>query len=223
MARARQYGYHGSCHGTLVDPLDHWVLENPPFCTCRWNLHTSRPTDHPRDRPRVVLLGRWSACPRPAMSYARFTLADPMPWLASDVVGGKSEQSHLTSRRDPIRIGRMAHNAYIRVGWYGEGVLFITTPSERQLHCTRSAPDRPTTSQWSPDEAPTANAGSGAHSHWPSRQHRGTIGASNWLICSGHYTYVQNIHVLPQANPHHPLISCPKMLYVDLRRRLVYR
>ena len=84
---------------------------------------------------RLLLLGN-----------ARVTLADPTPRLASDVVGGKSGQNHLTSRRNPIHIGRMAHNAYIRVGWYGEGVLFITTPSERQLHCTRSAPDRPAAS-----------------------------------------------------------------------------
>ena len=76
-------------------------------------------------------------------SYARFTLADPTPQLASDVVGGKSGQSHPVSRRDSIHIGQMARNAYIRVGWYGEGVLFITTPSERQSHCTRLAPDRP--------------------------------------------------------------------------------
>ena len=40
----------------------------------------------------------------------------------------------------------MARSAYIRVGWYGGGVLFITTPSERQLHCTRLAPDRPAAS-----------------------------------------------------------------------------
>ena len=51
-------------------------------------------------------------------SYARFTLADPMPRLASDVVRGKWGRNHLMSRRDPIHIGRMAHNAYIRVGWY---------------------------------------------------------------------------------------------------------
>ena len=75
-------------------------------------------------------------------SYARFTIADPTPRLASDVVGGKSGQNHPTSGRDPIHIGRMACNVYIRVGWYGKGVLFITTPSERQLHCTHSAPDR---------------------------------------------------------------------------------
>ena len=76
----------------------------------------------------------------------------------------------------------MARNAYIRVSWYGEGVLFITSPSERQLHWTRSAPDRPTTSRWSPDEAATANSGPGTHLHWPSRQHRGTIGVSDRLI-----------------------------------------
>ena len=59
-----------------------------------------------------------------AFPHAHFTLADPMPRLASDVVGGKSRQNHPTSRRDPIHIGRMSRNAYIRVGWYGEGVLF---------------------------------------------------------------------------------------------------
>ena len=112
------------------------------------------------------------------MFIARFTLAEATPRLASDVVGGKSGQNHPMSRRDPIHIGRMARNAYIRVGWYGGGVLFITTPSERQLHCTCSAPDRPTTSQWSLDEAPTADSGSGTHSHWPSRQHRG-VGLAN--------------------------------------------
>ena len=79
-------------------------------------------------------------------SYARFTLADPTPRLASDVVGGKSGQSHPKSCQDPIHICRMARNAYLRVSWYGEGVLFITTPSERQLQCTCSAPDRPTAS-----------------------------------------------------------------------------
>ena len=61
----------------------------------------------------------------------------PISRLASDVVGGKSGRNHPTSRRHPIYIGRMARNAYIRVGWYedyslvagwyGEGVLFITT------------------------------------------------------------------------------------------------
>ena len=58
-------------------------------------------------------------------------------------IGLESGQSHPTSRRDPIHICRMTRNAYIRVGWYGEGVIFIITPSERQLHCTRSAPDQP--------------------------------------------------------------------------------
>ena len=34
----------------------------------------------------------------------------------------------------------------------------MTTHSGRQLHCTRSAPDRPMPSRWSPDEAQTADA-----------------------------------------------------------------
>ena len=55
-----------------------------------------------------------------SLTNARFTLADPTLRLASDVVGGKSGQNLPTSRRDPIHIGRMAHNAYIRVSWYGE-------------------------------------------------------------------------------------------------------
>ena len=79
----------------------------------------------------------------PSKRNARFTLADPTPRLASDVVGGKSGQSQPTTHRDPILIGRMACNLHIRVGWYGEAVLSITAPCERQLHCTRSAPDRP--------------------------------------------------------------------------------
>ena len=57
---------------------------------------------------------QWHAPP-----HARFTLADLMPRLASDVVGGKSGQNHPTSRRDPIHIGRMTRNGYIHVGWYG--------------------------------------------------------------------------------------------------------
>ena len=73
--------------------------------------------------------------------YARFTLADPMPRLGSDVVGGNSGRNHPTSRRHTIHIGRMARNVSIRVGWYegvnivrlpgwyGERVLFITTLS----------------------------------------------------------------------------------------------
>ena len=102
---------------------------------------------------------------------ARFTLANPMPRLASDVVGGKSGRNHPTSRRDLIQIGRMARNAYIRGGWYGEGVLFITTLS-CVVHVRLPIGRRP------PDEAPTADSGSGTHSHWPSRQHRG-VGSAN--------------------------------------------
>ena len=129
-------------------------------------------------------------------SFARFTLADPTHRLASDVVGGKSGQNHPTSCQDPIHIGQMARNAYIRIGWYGEGLLFITTPSERQLLCTRSAHDRPTTSRRSPDGAPTADAGSGTHSHWLTRQHRRTIGASDQLTWNGHLSIQSAWNVL---------------------------
>ena len=79
-----------------------------------------------------------------------FTLADSMPRLASDVVGGKSGRNHLISRRHPI--GRMGRNPYIRVGWYEGVVQHCTTPwfvrwrsliyYNSQLRCTRSAPDR---------------------------------------------------------------------------------
>ena len=60
--------------------------------------------------------------------HARFTLADPMPRLASDVVGGKSGRNHPTSRRDPIQIGRVARNVYIRVGWCQGVVQYCATP-----------------------------------------------------------------------------------------------
>ena len=60
-------------------------------------------------------------------SYARFTLADPMPRLRSDVVGG-SGRNHPTSRRHTIHIGRMARNVSIRVGWYEGVVQYCTTP-----------------------------------------------------------------------------------------------
>ena len=72
-------------------------------------------------------------------SYARFTLADPMPRLGSDAVGGNSGRNHPTSRRHTIHIGRVACNASVGTresynivrlpGWYGERVLFITTLS----------------------------------------------------------------------------------------------
>ena len=47
---------------------------------------------------------------------------------------------------------------------------------------SRSADDLPMVSRWFPDEAATADSGSGTHSHWPSRQHRGTIRASDRLM-----------------------------------------
>ena len=59
---------------------------------------------------------------------ARFTLADPMPRLGSDVVGGNSGRNHPTSRRHTIHIGRMARNVSIRVGWYERVVQYCTTP-----------------------------------------------------------------------------------------------
>ena len=91
-----------------------------------------------------------------AWSYARFTLADPMPRLGSDVVGGNSGRNHPTTRRHTIHIGRMARNVSIRVGWYEGVVQYCTTPwlvrwksliyYNSQLRCTRSAPDRPAAS-----------------------------------------------------------------------------
>ena len=60
--------------------------------------------------------------------YARFTLADPMPRLGSDVVGGNSGRNHPTSRRHTIHIGRMARNVSFRVGWYEGVVQYCTTP-----------------------------------------------------------------------------------------------
>ena len=49
-------------------------------------------------------------------TYARFTLADPTPQSASDVVGAKSGHSYPTPRRDRIHICRMTRIAYIRIG-----------------------------------------------------------------------------------------------------------
>ena len=70
-------------------------------------LQSVRTSNSPYD---VVI---WKALP-----YARFAFADPMPRLASDVVGGKSGRNHPTSRRDPIHILAEWRDAYIRVGWY---------------------------------------------------------------------------------------------------------
>ena len=60
--------------------------------------------------------------------YARFPLANPMPRLGSDVVGGNSGRNHPTSRRHTIHIGRMARNVSIRVDWYEGVVQYCTTP-----------------------------------------------------------------------------------------------
>ena len=117
-----------------------------------------------------------------------------MPRLASEAVEGKSGRNHPTSHQHPIHIDRMARNAYIRVGWYegviqlpglyGEGVLFITTLSCVALvqlpigRRRRSILNMFNIARRPPDEAPTADSGSGTHSHWPGRQHRG-VGSAN--------------------------------------------
>ena len=123
-------------------------------------------------------------------------ISQPMPQLASDVDGGKSGQNHPTSHQNPIHISRMACNAYLRVGWYGEGVYLLQLPLKDSCIAHVRLPigrrhrailnmfiiGRRPPDYWSPDEAPTADARSGTHSHWPNRQHRGTIGASNRLM-----------------------------------------
>ena len=74
----------------------------------------------------AALHGAWLA--QLVEHHARFTLADPMPRLGSDVVGGNSGRNHPTSRRHTIHIGRMARNVSIRVGWYERVVQYCTTP-----------------------------------------------------------------------------------------------
>ena len=110
-------------------------------------LQSVRTSNSPYD---VVI---WKALP-----YARFAFADSMPRLASDVVGGKSGRNHPTSRRDPIHIlaERRAMRTFASVGTMESyNIVYCTTIHyNSQLRWTRSAPDRPTTSRWSPDEAP---------------------------------------------------------------------
>ena len=115
---------------------------------------------------------------------ARFTLADLMPRLGSDVVGGNSGQNHPTSRRHTIHIGRMARNVSIRVGWYEEVVQYCTilydslvgTVKESYLlqlsvalytfgRRRRAILNMFNIARWPPDEAPTADSVSGDHSH----------------------------------------------------------
>ena len=96
--------------------------------------------------------------------------------LASDVVGGKSGQNLPTSRLDPIHIGRMARNACIRAGWYGERtvkesyllqlpledscIVHVRLPISRlrraisnmfNIACLILANDLPMVSRWGPD------------------------------------------------------------------------
>ena len=141
--------------------------------------------------------------------YARFTLADPMPRLGSDVVGGNSGRNHPTSRRHTIHIGRVARNAsvgtresYIIVrlpGWYGERVLFITT-----LNCVvhvrlpigrrrRAILNMFNIARWppAPDGLPMRPDGrfrvGRPFTLAEPTAYRGTIGASDRLMWSGHY------------------------------------
>ena len=96
---------------------------------------------------------------------------------------------------------RESYNIVRLPGWYGERVLFITT-----LSCVvhvrlpigrrrRAILNMFNIARWPPDglpmrpRAPTADSVSGDHSHWPSRQHRGTIGASDRLMWSGHKSW----------------------------------
>ena len=69
-------------------------------------------------------------------------------------------------------------------GWSGMGGWSISWHRRR-----RAILNMFNIARWPPDEAPTADSVSGDHSHWPSRQHRGTIGASDRLMWSGHYTW----------------------------------
>ena len=75
-------------------------------------------------------------------------------------------------------------------------------------------------SRWPPDEAPTADAGSGTHSHWPSHQHRGTIEASDRLMLSGHYAFKLPFFWQPvyHSPPPPPPPSHARRLYHCARR-----
>ena len=106
-----------------------------------------------------------------AWTSFRCTLADPTCWLASDVVGDKSEQSHATHfrtlRQAPIRICRMC--TFTSAGTVkGSYLLKLPVNDSCIVHVVIS--DWPTASRGSPDEAPTADVGSETHSHYLSRE-----------------------------------------------------
>ena len=93
----------------------------------------------------VALAGKNTDVETPAISgrmpYARCTLANPTSQLATNVVAGKSGQCReMHFRRcvgSPFTWLPNGRNAYIRVGRYGEGIFFCTTPCGRQLYCNR--------------------------------------------------------------------------------------
>ena len=75
------------------------------------------------------------------------------------------------------------------------------------------------TSWWPPDEAPTADSVSGDHSHWPSRQHRGTIGALDRLMWSGHKW--SSPRSQPIREPFMPCIICFN-IFLDITYMCMY-
>ena len=131
-------------------------------------------------------------------SNACFTLADPTPRLCPDAVGSANVNRFPTRNRlsgpHQETIGRSnSGNVYIRVGWYGEGVLFITTPCERQLHCTHC-------SSRSADSLASVSPDSRRRVGKPSRQRWGTIGMSARLMCSGNKCEQQYDLAFPTPN-----------------------
>ena len=170
---------------------------------CGWNVHLPKYTvfymgfQVAKVYPCMALLGK-SHWMRISARHSEMKAGWGMPLCPLHIsrtdapIGLRCSRRQIGTKPSDIASGPHSHwpngAQCVHSRWLvrGEGVLFITTPSERQLHCARSAPDRPTTSRWSPDEASTADAGSRTHSHWPNRQHRGTIGASDRLMWSGH-------------------------------------
>ena len=104
---------------SIRDGMLEWELFVKPIHS---GVHLSFVSSHPLSCKRAGATNQFRC------NYARFTLADPMPRLGSDVVGGNSGRNHPTSRRHTIHIGRMARNVSIRVGWYERVVQYCTTP-----------------------------------------------------------------------------------------------
>ena len=137
---------------------------------------------------------RWIT--RGNLSYARFTLADPTSRFASDVVGGKSGRTFQRCVGTPFTLAEwrtmrtFASVGTVSVRW--RSLIYYNSLRKTVALYTFGSP------RWSPDEAPTADSGSGTHSHWPSRHHRGKIGyLAMW---SGHYKKerkLSTVHLQP--------------------------